>query len=307
MSLEQDPKPEVTEAQIAEIRAVEAEIEATKKKIWTAEDPDIGDALKMQLGALIGRHDKLVRIANGMTIEEEEQAARVPLSPADQRNVDQLVRAAKLEASRQNQPRFYEIVGQIRAIDPDNPEVLELLADELIAKSNFTDAVMLLKKAKQSSPNSLSIERKLGLAAMQHGSEAFMSFEDKLRSDLKDDPLILNEFQRASAPWAFSLTVFLPGSGHVVLGKTPRGWIIMGSWALMVFFVFLLRDQLSNLVRTGAGAGRGDNGSLVTFPIVIAVIIHLFALGELAQMRKLGGVHKNKVTRPVPPSNLPFE
>jgi len=295
--LEQDPQIRLTEP--------EQEIILTKKKIWTAEDPDIGDALKLQLGALIGAHDKAARIASGIPLEEEELSQRLNLSPADRKIVDQLVRAAKLEASRQNYPRFHQLVSETRAIDNENPEVLELLADELIKNSNFNDAVTLLKQAKKSAPKSVSIERKLGMAAMQHGTDSYLSMEDKLRSDFSDDPLSLDSSQKASAPTAFWLTLFLPGSGHVVLGKNRKGWIIMGSWAIMVFFIFLLQDQLQSLVRMSAG--RGSGGTLVTFPIVIAVIIHLYAIGELAQMMKLSDLKKGKVDRPTPPSNLPFE
>ena len=120
---------------------------------------------------------------------------------------------------------------------------------------------------------------------------------------MSDGGLIHADDALGSPKVATLISIFVPGGGQVALGQTVKGLAIMGVWALCVFFIFLMRQDVEALIRTSSGGGRVNY--LVILPILTAFILHISSIMGCASAAKR---HERRTfDRPRPPMDLPFE
>jgi hypothetical protein len=146
----------------------------------------------------------------------------------------------------------------------------------------------------------VGLERKYANVVL--GTTNTMTIEDQLRYGLSDTPLRSQE-QMASTTAAVFLSIFLPGAGHIVIGKTTTGIVILTAWAISAIWLGLMFKDFLGFLASLKG-GNAHFSVLVFVPLFTMCILFIGALASL-KGPKTGG--RSKVERPVPPVNMKFD
>jgi tetratricopeptide (TPR) repeat protein len=283
---------------------IKAEINRIKAKLSASSDRDIQEALQFKLESLEEQFKAAVEREETEKSEAEDVASSDPVEidrialERDLRKAHGLIGAGKPDEA-------FAVVKHLQEIAPDDPEVLELRADMLVHKRDFANALPLLKKARKLAPKNVAIERKLAEVAMK--STNLGSLDDQLRAAESDLPFIGDGDITATATAATILSLILPGSGHLVIGKTVKGICYMVTWLLLVGFLVWEESVFKGLV--GLVGGK-ENVNISMFPLItafLAVGIHLVAISECAAIAKRIGPRGKPPEKPKPPVDLPFE
>lgn len=281
----------------ADLRSQLARLEAQADSI---EDLDIRDSVDK---LIISIH---MRLAGHMRVEPLVNSEDLPAATPEQlETAESLLREARVERMRGNRKRADELLSQAADAAPNSAAVLIALADEALSAKQSKKAIELLTRAKQVAPDDPAVERRYGEVVLNSGSGR--SIEEQLRHALSEDALIDPDSAYASPKTAAILSFFAPGLGQIVLGLVSRGALIMGFWAAMVFWVFLMRDDVAGLFgMAGIGKQGKQPNMIVLVPIFAALITHI---GSVAGCSALGRIGKARPSseRPAPPVNLPFE
>jgi len=178
-----------------------------------------------------------------------------------------------------------------------------MLGDDLVAQKRFKDAREAYRLGLKAEPKNVGLERKYAETVLKGGSA--MSIDEQMRMNLSDSPFLNPDDQVASAKSATILNLFAPGLGQLVTGKTVTGLLILGTWLICVFFIFLMKADLQNMISSVFGKGGKSGSGMVLFPMMVALAVHIGALMNSASRAKAPArIH---VDRPTPPVNLPFD
>ena len=288
------------------------ELKRVRQKAQVAEDKDVRAALSLRAEQLEKEVEALeeaeaAELQSGTpsaTEEEPEEELAGEPSPEQIELAERYIREARLEKSRGNKQRAIDLLRMAAEAAPGSASVLEALGDDLLERRQIREATKVYAKAKALAPNNVGLERKHAqavLIALGAGS-----IEDQLRRSFDDTPFVDPSEVMASARAATLLTLFVPGSGHFVLGRTREGFVYFFTWLVAVFFVFLMKDDVAKLIKMAGGAGAHPN-LVVLLPMFVAVIIHIAALFGCATRMKSPQQRAKSVDRPAPPVNLPFD
>ena len=284
-----------------EVRAERlAEIERLSAKLAAINDTDVREALTA----------KIESIRATIPPEPVEEVAVVedltPPTPAELEKADGFVRQARVEKMRGNAARATELLKEAALAAPNSPALHEALGDDLMERRQIKAAKDAYARAIKLDPKNVGLERKFAEIVLR--TATLGSLEDQMRANLSDSPFLTSEETLANAGWATFLSLFVPGSGHLVLGRTVAGIVIMVSWIAMIFWIFLMqKDVLGLLAMVGVRANNGSSkpGSLtVLFPIFVATALHLTAIFQCASLAK--GSSRKSVQRPLPPVDMKF-
>jgi len=330
----------MSELRIAELEAEAARVQA---KLWASSDQDIVDALKLKLDALQTELQSLktdIERAKAAEAQAEqsrqaEQAAQQEsanptaksfreFTPAEKDAYERLYRIAKAELTAGKKEGAKARLVELRRMVSDHPEVDEFEGDIHLAEGNSESAISLYRKALEVNPANYALERKLGEVVLRVKSG--LTIDDQMRAQLSDSPFLSESDIQAGATPALVYTLFLPGMGHITLARTKKGLTLLTIWLIAVFMVFLLREDLANMIGAGRAPGPTEGGrpidtsgaeqvlfsirtgtAFVLLPLFTAIITHLVALIEIAQMASTKPKRKIEVERPKPPVDLPFE
>jgi hypothetical protein len=125
------------------------------------------------------------------------------------------------------------------------------------------------------------------------------SIEDQLRAS--DSLFLTSADQVASLGWARTLSAFLPGAGHIVLGRNLAGFIFLGFWIGFVIWAITQGADLKALIHMKAG--QSTFFLIPVFGAGITWVVAFASLGGGAVPRPAKGT----IDRPRPPVDLPFE
>lgn len=330
----------MSEMRVAELEAEAARVQA---KLWASTDSDIVDALKLKLSALQNEITQLkaeleksraaAAEADDLRQKREEaerqQTATKAKSfrdftPAEKDHYERLYRVAKAELTAGKKESAKARLIELRQYVSDHPEVDELEGDVLLGDGDSERAISLYRKALAVNPANYALERKLGEVVLRVKSG--LSIDDQMRAQLSDSPFLSESDIQAGATPALVYTLFLPGMGHITLARTKKGLALLITWLIAVFMVFLLREDLANMIGAGRTPGAAEGGkpidtsgaeqvlfsirtgtAFVLLPLFTAIIVHLAALIEIAQLASQKPKQKIEVERPKPPVDLPFE
>lgn len=330
----------MSEGRIAELEAEAARVQA---KLWASSDQDIVDALKLKLDALQSQISNLKDELAATKAEQEKQQEAVlaaqaeerrkqeaaaksfrDFTPAEKDAYERLYRIARAELTAGKKDAAKGRLRELRLMVADHPEVDEFEGDLALLEGNAEAAISSFKRALEVNPANYALERKLGEVVLRVKSG--LTIDDQMRANLSDSPFLSESDIQAGSTPALVYTLFLPGMGHITLARTKKGLTILTVWLIAVFMVFLLREDLANLIGAGRVPGAPDSGkpidtsgaeqvlfsirtgtAFVLLPLFTAIITHLVALIEIAQMASQKPKQKIEVERPKPPVNLPFE
>jgi len=297
-------EPEKPKVELApeERERLHKELRRLESRVDGAEDEDVREALNREMVRI-----NLLLSGLAPAVEDEAGPVQVPTATREQiEKAESLLREARVERMRNNNVRSDALMREAQETAPDAPEVLTALGDEMAERKQWVKAAESYRAALAYKPKDPALERKLAGLALRNRS--MQNIDEALRAGLTDSPFLTPEDQVASARTATFLSFFLPGSGQVVMGKTWQGIAIFLTWALMLSWVFVDRDDLKHILSSaGATKGGGGSGGMgVLFPLMIALIVHISAVASCAGAAKRVAGRKS-VSRPVPPMNLPFE
>jgi hypothetical protein len=281
------------------------ELKRLKAKHAASEDRDIKQALQLRIEALTALVEKLDadETAKKLTEASAEALPAQPLepaTPAQLRKADDLIRQARVEKMRKNQSRVTALMKEAAEIAPTSPSVLEALGDDYTERRQYKDALAVYSRAVQLSKNNVELERKHANATLR--AQNLSSFEGALRGD---DPIFLTSSDSmASLGGARILNAFLPGLGHIVVGKTVTGIVLMATMLGCVIWVAIMDKSLFALIAMVKGAQSQPNLVILIplFGIVVTYIVGLTSLGAQPTLKQ-----NRSAPRPQPPIDLPFE
>ena len=202
-----------------------------------------------------------------------------------------------LEKQRGNKTAVTKLLEEAVAVAPGAPTTLEALGDDFAARSRVKEALDCYRRAMALDPKNVGLEKKHAVLVFNVGAAG--SIEDQLRRNLSDSPFLTQGDHVASFGAARFLTYFIPGSGHLVLGKTGAGFGFLGAW--LVCFVWAGLALLH-----GGGDGKLRITGALLPPVVLWVVVLLVAVGSLGGDRAAARA-KGKPERPRPPVDLPFD
>jgi tetratricopeptide (TPR) repeat protein len=280
-----------------------AEIDRLSTKLSAINDADVR-------GALVAKIESLkASIPPEEVVEEVPVEDLTPPSPAELEKADVFVRQARVEKMRGNAARATELLKEAAQTAPNSPALHEALGDDLMERRQIKAAKDAYARAIKLDPKNVGLERKYAEIVLR--TATLGSLEDQMRANLSDSPFLTSEDTLANAGWVTFLSLFVPGSGHLVLGRTVAGIVIMVSWIAMIFWIFLMqKDVLGLLAMVGIRPSNGASkpGSLtVLFPIFVAAALHLTAIFQCAALAKGKSRGGRSVSRPLPPVDMKFD
>jgi tetratricopeptide (TPR) repeat protein len=298
---EEQSNPISPEAE-SRIRELQALITESQRKADKSKDEDVREALNMQASALGLR---VVRLKKGLpeegpSIEEaerDEELEPLPVPTADQlREADLLVQRAMLESRRGNRQAAGDLLKKAVEAAPGASSVLEALGDDYVEKKQYLGAVKAYRDACRADPKNTSAERKF--AQISSMGTQNLSIEDQLRMGLSDSTLLRPEDSIASPKIAMFLSIFIPGSGQLVLGFAKKGIMLFLIWLAGIALFFIL-VKISN-------AAHGTLPTIAYVPAGIGIVAWFVSVADAASMSK-GNEKRPPPSKPQPPVNLPFE
>lgn len=293
MSSESAPDP------AAQLREEIERLRANRQKI---QDPFMRDAVDQKIAHLQKRLERLTKPKKEEEPEPEETPAEPP-TPKQLQEAEGFVRQARVEKMRGNASAATDLLRRAAQAAPTAPAVLEALADDLVERRQKKEAIALYEKALKLDPKNVGLDRKRAFLVLG-SSMSGMSIEEALRSDWSAGAPGSAEGM-ASPLAALFLTLFMPGLGHIVLGKTSAGAVILSLWAVCVLWLLLMAKSVGPLMRAFWGHGGGHVNYVLLVPIFGLIFLYVVAFSGMRMPRRSAG--KLKVDHPKPPVDLPFE
>ncbi|MBC8065924.1 MAG: hypothetical protein H7Y17_13910 [Chlorobia bacterium] len=252
-----------------------------------------------ELQALVAEKSAQVRKIENQT-EIELPLNPEPPTPEQMLAAEKLIQQARVEKMRGNKQEVRNLLEEAVRTAPGSPTVLEMLGDDHSERKQIGKALAYYRRAAKLDPKNVNLERKVAMSAL--GVDATSSRDQQMKSGMGgglDDSAIPMASRRA----ALLISLFLPGLGHVVVGKVTRGWITLGVWCLCLAWVILMGGDVAKLGAMIAG-GRSQANMVVVLPLLVMVVLYIATLVDFKGEPETARV---SVDRPRPPVNLPFE
>ncbi len=286
------------------VREARAEYGRLRLKRKESTDKDVQSALDMRLKQLedeFGDSLKLNAVipsAPKLTFSED----LTPPDPKILRETDMLLARANHSRLKGDKSLAERLVKEAFEKAPNSVAVLEVMGDDYLEKRMFDYAKETFARAKLLDPKNANIERKFGTAVLRKFNAG--SLDDQMRNGLSDGILLNSEDQVAGSASAVFLSAFLPGLGHLILGRSATGLSIMAGWIVCsIWFLFRYKDFVG-LIQAALGKGGSiEMGVLV--PLFLMVCIWIATLKSLTGSPKSDS--RKKIDHPRPPVDLPFE
>ncbi|HWD40452.1 MAG TPA: hypothetical protein VG944_16505 [Fimbriimonas sp.] len=282
-----------------------AELARLRAKQEAVDDEDIRLALQGRIDAL---ETQIVQAGKATKGAEQEGDEDAPATPEQIKRADDLIRQAKVENMRGNKSRASILMKEAADAAPNAASVLEALGDDYLERKQYKAAHEAYARALKHSQNNVALERKHAMTALN--ARSMGSIENMLRSG--GDPMFLtSEDAAASLGKARFLNAFAPGVGHMVIGKTVSGLLLLVVWVGCIALVTIMHRDFVGVFYKIFGRAPHETSIpkhpnyLVFVPLFVGIITYIVGIATLGG-RNPGASNKN-VSRPVPPVDLPFE
>ena len=211
---------------------------------------------------------------------------------------EQLIKQARLARQRGQGDIARKLLDEAAQIAPESATVLGALAEDSYQHKHFKTARDLFEKAKNLDPQNPHFERMFG--------------ECVLKVTEIENPYLFVESPEsesaASGKMAVALSLFFPGIGQLVTGKTNLGAMMLGGWILGWTMALLIPNGMNGVFGLFGIKSQGSVtqfNALVLFPLALIAVVTMWSLLDAAQSVPKGP--KRSIDRPVPPVDKPFE
>src|SRR5262249_51154478 len=144
--------------------------------------------------------------------------------------------------------------------------------DDFSERKQIGKALAYYRRAAKLDPKNVNLERKVAMSALGVDS-----------SGVQVNPVAMiddSAIPMASRRAAILLSIFLPGLGHIVAGKTTRGWVTLAVWCVCLAWVIMMGGDVAKL-GASIGGGHTQPNYLVVFPMVVMAITYIWTLADL--------------------------
>jgi hypothetical protein len=173
--------------------------------------------------------------------------------------------------------------------------VLEILGDDALERRQMNEALDFYARAMKALPKSISVEKK----------HADLVFVTKARSA---NLMMMSEFENvASARSATMLSVMVPGLGHLVTGEVFQGLAYLVVYVGAFVWALLIDGGIQGLVAMVSNRSEPALNGLVFVPLFIMAITWISSVIAMSTRSKMMGRRLDKIERPTPPDDKPFE
>jgi len=235
--------------------------------------------------------------------EEDEAFANIPPpTPEQTEAAEKLIRQSMLEKRRGNTIGATDLMKKAADAAPGSAVVLEALGDDLMERKLTKQARDVYRRASKLDPKNVGVERKYAELVL-HGT-TLGSVEDMMRYG--DSLFLTGGDNVAGLTAAKFLSVFIPGCGQMVIGRTTKGAVLLGCWIVCVGLFALMNKDFLVLAKYIRGVGGAPNWRVLV-PIIAGVSVWFAAMADLFSGQSKTVARHSKVERPKPPVDLPFE
>jgi tetratricopeptide (TPR) repeat protein len=283
-------------------KKLEAELKRLRAKRKEESDRDLRAALDLAISAREQELESLGGPAEDQAGAQEAVLVELPEAPTPEAlaQAEKLLQQARLEARREHTTRAAELLDEAVRIAPGSSSVQEMVGDGFLEQKQTQEALARYDLARRIDPKNLSADRK----------HAELVYRTKARAATAELSLEFERDQMASnAQRAAFFSLFLPGSGQIVLGERFYGGGLLAAWTFCVFWVLLWKDDVAGLLGAiGIHVGKHEAPHPnygVLLPILAALFIHVISVFSAAA--EGNRAQKPAVAHPEPPVNLPFE
>jgi tetratricopeptide (TPR) repeat protein len=174
--------------------------------------------------------------------------------------IDTLVRTANIHVMRNHLSEAVSACQEALALDPDNPDVHELLADVLAQQGKRQAAIAEYRAVFEAHPDRVSAERKMAQLSLQMGEQQRLL---ELQRELVDDPSKRKHMIDRTRIAALS-SVLLPGLGQLCLGAYFKGAALLVFTLALLYYILqkVLLQPLGTLVGEMGTPGAGWGGAI---------------------------------------------
>lgn len=249
------------------------------------------ERLRLQL-----KEQEEAKAAEESSPKKEPPEPKKETTPEDAEEAERLVRQAHLAKSRQEHTKALELLKQAEQLAPESVTVLVELGDGYAAKNRWKEAQAAYGRATRLDPKNVAIERKYAEAVLKANLPIEVLY-GMSKGNAED--------QIANANVAALISFLLPGAGQLVLGSPYKGIFFMAVWLVSWIVAVLIPKGISGLVAIASNQPKAEANMAVLLPIAIAFLMNLTAMYDA----KAAGsqAKRQKVERPKPPVDLPFE
>lgn len=227
--------------------------------------------------------------------EQEVEDEQEPLDPGALDKLDRLLQRYRLEKSRGNADIAAQYLKEAQELGGRTSLVLEILGDDALERRQMKEALEFYERAMHAEPKSISVEKK-------HADLVF-------RTRAKSAGLMMtSEFENvASARSATVLSMIVPGLGHLVTGDIGVGIAYLGTYIGAFVWVILTPNGIQGLIAMVSNRSEPALNGLVFVPLFLMVVIWFSSMIAMSTRAKMVGRRLEKIERPQPPADKPFE
>ncbi|MBS1719286.1 MAG: tetratricopeptide repeat protein [Armatimonadetes bacterium] len=294
-------KPALPPLSEDEKKSLEQELYRLQVRYDESTDEDMRDALDVSIQRI---HRRIAGFGLAPDASESE-VLPIEATPEAIREAEDKIRRANLERLRGNNTARKLYLDEAIKIAPDAPIVLTAMAELQLELGKVKEAAASVEEAKRRAPNDPNVERLQAAIAVRIDAGK-MSIEDQMAMMSSDSFLIDSSDRIANAKIAGVLSFFLPGLGHLVLGRKVTGFTLLAMWLCCFVWIVLRRADFQNMMKAIFGKGSSFNASIF-IPMFGAFACVFIAVAGCGALAKRGDLSRMKVDAPTPPVNLPYE
>lgn len=264
------------------LRKLEEEAAALREAL--ASKADVGESAGPALGSQGDEEPE--------TVPEPEPE---PPDAATLEKLDKLLQRYRLEKTRGNKEIAAQFLKEAQDLGGQTSVVLEVLGDDALERRQMKEALEFYEKAVNALPKSISVERK----------HADLVFRTKAKSA---GLMMASEFENvASARSSTILSIIVPGLGHIVTGEMYQGLAYFGVYIGAFIWALLTPGGIQGLVAMVSNRTEPPLNAIVFVPLFIMAITWLASMIAMSTRSKMVGRRLDKIERPKPPDDKPFE
>ncbi|MFQ5810660.1 MAG: tetratricopeptide repeat protein [Armatimonadota bacterium] len=177
--------------------------------------------------------------------------------------IETLVRTANIHVMRGQLADALSACQEALALEPDHPDVRELIGDILAQQGKQQAAIAEYRAVFEAHPDRITAERKIAELSLHVGEQQRLL--DRQR-ELVEDPT-KREQSKDRTHVALLSSILLPGLGQLCLGAYFKGAALLVLTLALLYFIVnkVVLEPLSTLVGQMAGSAGGWRGAITHF------------------------------------------
>ncbi|MFQ6131405.1 MAG: tetratricopeptide repeat protein [Armatimonadota bacterium] len=198
--------------------------------------------------------------------------------------IDRLTTAATVFRNRGDVESALTACQELLALDPENLDAREILADVLVENQKHDQAMAEYRRIFEADPSRTSVERKIAELALREGE---LRHQEQRRQQLLQDPTKRDRTGGVRIGTAWLCAVICPGLGQLYLREYVKGLIILG--VSLVLIALIIQHAVLAPLAAAVGTGQmttffeylgqsGGRAALVLFACFVTLGLYFYGI-----------------------------